>query len=86
MLKKLLYFIALLLLFFAFSEFLSVLETVFRWQTKAIAIYNILGGTLEPWWSESPVKIAVGLSLADIWTLAKIVGASFSWAIGRIVK
>ena len=42
---------------------LTTLLTTYRWQIKALAIYNIVGGTQESWWTERATSIAWDLLL-----------------------
>lgn len=76
----------LALLYLILSQLIDTALTSFRWQVKAVTIYNLLGGTIEPWWSESPITIAIDLSFQDAWWVIKLIGGMITWGAGRLVN
>ena len=56
--------------------------TCARWQIKALAIYSIIGGQVEAWWTASPLRIAAGLLWNNSDALLQILGA----VVGGIVQ
>ena len=44
---------------------LTTFLTTFRWQTKALAIYSVIGGTKESWWTEKATSIMWDLLLTN---------------------
>lgn len=62
--------------------------TTYRWQIKAIAIYNIIGGAKESWWTEKATSIMWDLLLNNqyimswVWT-ALISGVTRLLLLGK---
>ena len=77
-LRLLLSFVAtaifILAAYFVAAYFLDTFLTTYRWQIKALAIYNLIGGTQESWWTEKATSIAWDLLLNNqnimgwVWT------------------
>ena len=77
-LRLLLSFVAtgifILAAYFVTAYFLDTFLTTYRWQIKALAIYNLIGGTQESWWTEKATSIAWDLLLNNqnimgwVWT------------------
>jgi hypothetical protein len=44
---------------------LTTFFTTYRWQIKALAIYNVIGGTKELWWTEKATSIMWDLLLTN---------------------
>ena len=66
---------AIVLLALVIYSFLLDAWTCARWQIKALAIYSIIGGQVEAWWTESPLRIATGLLWNNSDALLQILGA-----------
>ena len=66
---------ATVLLALVIYSFLLDVWTCARWQIKALAIYNIIGGQVEAWWTDSPLRIAAGLLWNNTDALLQILGA-----------
>jgi hypothetical protein len=49
--------------YFVAAYFIDSFFTAYRWQIKALAIYNLIGGTQEFWWTEKATSIAWDLLL-----------------------
>jgi hypothetical protein len=49
--------------YFVVSYYIDTFLTTYRWQIKALAIYNLIGGTQESWWTEKATSIAWDLLL-----------------------
>jgi hypothetical protein len=66
-LRLLLSFVAtgifILAAYFVGAYFIDSFFTAYRWQIKALAIYNLIGGTQESWWTERATSIAWDLLL-----------------------
>jgi hypothetical protein len=66
-LRLLLSFVAtgifILAAYFVAAYFIDSFFTTYRWQIKALAIYNLIGGTQESWWTEKATSIAWDLLL-----------------------
>lgn len=66
-LRLLLSFVAtaifILAAYFVAAYFLDTFLTTYRWQIKALAIYNLIGGTQKSWWTEKATSIAWDLLL-----------------------
>jgi hypothetical protein len=62
--------------YFVASYYIDTFLTTYRWQIKALAIYNLIGGTQESWWTEKATSIAWDLLLNNqsimswLWTAA----------------
>lgn len=77
-LRLLLSFVAtgifILAAYFVAAYFIDSFFTAYRWQIKALAIYNLIGGTQESWWTEKATSIAWDLLLNNqsimswVWT------------------
>jgi hypothetical protein len=77
-LRLLLSFVAtaifILAAYFVAAYFIDTFLTTYRWQIKALAIYNLIGGTQESWWTEKATSIAWDLLLNNqnimgwVWT------------------
>jgi hypothetical protein len=86
MIKQILYLVAAFLLGIATYAFIDTALTTFRWQIKAVTISNLLNTPTEAWWSVNPLKIALSLSLEDMWTVLQITGATVTYVVGRWVR
>jgi hypothetical protein len=66
--------IFILAAYFVAAYFIDAFLTTYRWQIKALAIYNLIGGTQESWWTEKAASIAWNLLLNNqsimswVWT------------------
>jgi hypothetical protein len=49
--------------YFVIDYYVTTFLTAYRWQIKALAIYNLIGGTQESWWTEKATSIAWDLLL-----------------------
>jgi len=86
-LKILLSFIATAIFILAFyivvDYAITTFFTTYRWQIKALAIYNIIGGTQESWWTEKATSIMWELLLANHYVMSWVWTAIVS-ALTRI--
>ena len=57
-----------------------------KWQVKALAINNILGGPVDSWWTESPLKVAFDVFVADKQNIVQVVIAVVTGTIQHFIR
>jgi hypothetical protein len=60
--------------------------TALRWQVKATTISNILNTPTEAWWTQSPLRIALDVTISDPQNIISALIAAFTWSVRMFVK
>ena len=68
--------------YFVIDYYVTTFLTAYRWQIKALAIYNIIGGVEESWWTEKATSIAWDLLLNN----PTIIGWFWTGAVSGILR